>query len=128
MSDLVTDGKRVVGAVGFNFELGRLTFLGPKRSSWCRWYSLRFDTRQLNNTGEGASDGLLRRARFQNLEQGGQRKFPKNGVGRHQGNPLGYAFGLKLVNRLGEDFMRTNGIRCLECGRTDFNKQRLQKR
>lgn len=107
MSDLISDGNKVVGAVGFNYRTGETYLFRAKAVILAAaGTAFRFDTRQLNNTGEGQVMAYSIGARFQNLEQGGQRKFPKSGVGRQMGVPLGYAFGTKLVNRLGEDFMR----------------------
>jgi len=53
MSDLITDGRRVVGVVGFNYRTGKTYLYRAKAIILAAaGTSFLFDTRQLNNTAK----------------------------------------------------------------------------
>jgi succinate dehydrogenase/fumarate reductase flavoprotein subunit len=107
MSDLITDGRRVGGAVGFNYRTGETYLFRAKAIILAAaGTSFKFDTRQLNNTGEGQAMAYAVGARLQNLEQGGEGKWSKNAMGRLTMGAVAPHCGMKFVNRLGEEFMK----------------------
>lgn len=133
MSDLITDGKKVVGSVGFNYRTGETYLFRAKAIILAAaGTSFKFDTRQLNNTGEGQVMAYSIGARLQNLEQGGVRKWTKNAVGRTIPSPLGIAFGYKFVNRIGEEFMSkwdpVLGMKAYRLHQPAFAKEREEGR
>jgi succinate dehydrogenase/fumarate reductase flavoprotein subunit len=106
MSDLITDGERVLGAVGFNYRTGETYLLKAQAvilaAAGCNF---RFDLTRKNMTGEGQVMAYEAGARLRNLDitDGSRHKVLEDMASYF----LTFVFGWggKFVNALGEEFM-----------------------
>lgn len=109
MTNLLTDGQRIVGAVGFNYRNGE-TYLFKAKAAILASGGTRFGVSEADNGGEGVAMAYEAGARISSLDKGGAIFRPKNtahagALGDTVGMGINYHLGAKLVNRLGEAFL-----------------------
>ncbi len=107
MSDLITDGERVLGATGFNYRTGETYLFKTKAvilaGAGC---GFRVDLSRKNLTGETQVMAYESGARLRNLELGGgSRNKVLKETARQFSNSLTFYLGSRLFNALGEEFM-----------------------
>lgn len=110
VTDLITDGERVRGAVGFNYRTGETYLFKAKAvilaAAGC---GFKFDMWHLNLTGEGQAIAYHAGARLKNLDQSGPPSKGRKHIQRMSGFGGGgvpSAFGTRVVNALGQEFMK----------------------
>ncbi len=106
MSDLIMDGDKVQGAVGFDYRKGETYLFKAKAvilaAAGC---SFRFDPRRLHMTGEGQVMAYEAGARLKNLDQCEAKRVPRYSARIRGGMATDVHFGGRFLNALGEEFM-----------------------
>ncbi len=106
LSDLISNGDRVKGAVGFDYRKGETYLFKAKAvilaAAGC---SFRFDPRRLHMTGEGQVMAYEAGARLRNLDQCEAKRVPRYSVSIRGGMSTDVHFGGRFLNALDEEFM-----------------------
>ena len=130
ITNLLTDGSKAIGAVGFNYRTGQ-TYLFKSTAVILAAGTCTFLTDLFDVCGEGYAMAYEAGSRMRSFDRGGARIRPRNI--QHAGtlfssivNSTGHALGGRLVNSLGETFWKKASAEVRASGRLGL-KLAIQK-